>query len=372
LTLFERTGDEIFLHRAIQAGDDCCQAQTPSGNFRNSSFQQGPMEGGTPHEAAVDVGLLALADALQSQNAERAAIYFETAEKNIQQYYMGRLWNGNGFLDQPWNNILVPNKNATIIEALLLYEKLGGQVADQVLIRAGDIILNAQVNADGPFDGGIVHQGTGKYQLRVGVYTARCAPATIKLYERFRHPKYLSAAQNMGRFLMKLIATDGTYFGVYPDERVIVSPTWISPSGDFLRAFFCLRDYLDVPESIISDIISFLDIYQTPSGGIATAHNLNRKGDIARKLAPPNFIDLLPVVGWCDKALWGLALYLEDHCLLKASDEPIAETVRECTWKQLQCLYQEDDRQIQLIDMTRDSLLYHWRKGQDYPEVFVL
>ena len=51
-SLFEATGDPMWLQRAEQAAGDVLKAQLATGSFLNSSFQYGPIEGGTPHEAA--------------------------------------------------------------------------------------------------------------------------------------------------------------------------------------------------------------------------------------------------------------------------------------------------------------------------------
>src|SRR5262245_24561526 len=140
INLYRSTCQPVWLDRARQAGDDLVAAQLPSGKFRNSAFQQGPMEAGTPHEAAVDVGLLELAQLLRELGDETWHSYFEARQRNILAYILGELWNGHGFRDQPWNTTLVPNKNATIIEALVLYEALASQDMSEYLARAVAII----------------------------------------------------------------------------------------------------------------------------------------------------------------------------------------------------------------------------------------
>src|ERR1041385_4387491 len=112
--LYHARGQSVWRERAKQACDDVVAAQLPSGKFRNSAFQQGPMEGGTPHEAAVDVGLLELAQLLQEIGDETWLSYFDVACRNIERYLLTDLWDGKGFRDQPWNSTRVPNKNATI------------------------------------------------------------------------------------------------------------------------------------------------------------------------------------------------------------------------------------------------------------------
>ena len=114
LALHRNTGQTLWSSLSVpQAGEDLVAAQLPSGKFRNSAFQQGPMEGGTPHEAAVDIGLLELAQALRASGDATWQSYFEAACRNVEGYLLGELWDGKGFRDQPWNNTLVPNKTST-------------------------------------------------------------------------------------------------------------------------------------------------------------------------------------------------------------------------------------------------------------------
>jgi len=67
LTLHERTGQSEWLAKARRAGDDLLSGQLPGGTYRNSSFELNPYSGGTPHEAAVDLALLHLAEALRER-----------------------------------------------------------------------------------------------------------------------------------------------------------------------------------------------------------------------------------------------------------------------------------------------------------------
>jgi hypothetical protein len=65
LNLWQATGEGLWLDKATRAGDDLVNGQLPSGNYRNSCFELNPNTGGTPHEAAADLGLLCLAAVLK-------------------------------------------------------------------------------------------------------------------------------------------------------------------------------------------------------------------------------------------------------------------------------------------------------------------
>src|SRR4029450_6704195 len=164
------TGNPSWLERARQAAEDVLLGQSPSGNFFNSSFQQGAIEGGTPHEAAVDVGLLEFARLLRQRRDPSWRRYFEAAECNINRYLIGSLWSGSGFQEQPWDATLVPNKNATSLEALLLYQELSNRDMSGYGNRALEGMLSGQVHF-GVRAGANVHTGTGEYELVIGIYT---------------------------------------------------------------------------------------------------------------------------------------------------------------------------------------------------------
>jgi len=286
-------------------------------------------------------------------------------------YQLGSLWNGSAFRDQAWNQTLVPNKNATTLEALLLYEELSGCSMEPYVFGAAQLILSAQVIAPGPRQGATVHLGTGPHRLAIGIYTARCLAALVRLYRCYPREEYLNSAREMLAFLLRLIVADGTLFGIYPDGHPISCPTWISPSGDLLRALIAMRPFAPVPDQVIDQLGSLIVASQFPSGGIPTAFGLGQKGQTRRPSGRPDFRDLIPVVGWCDKsfrALTMLAFELE----LASNSSVLAETTVECTWKNRECLFHEDAECMALIDQRRRVALYEWKKGEDFPRVYLL
>lgn len=367
VTLYEKTQNPLWLARALQAGNDLQRGQMPDGRFHNSSFQAGPVEGGTPHEAAADVGLLELARLLRSLDDPRWRQYFEVAEKNLRHYHLACLWDGKAFRDQPWNPTVVPNKNATTIEALLLLEALSGENFEDYIRSAAELILSAQITMPGTAQGGIVHLGTHSQRLAIGIYTARSASAMIRLYARDGDARYRRIAEDAGAFLLTLLTDQGTAFGYYPDGRLIANPVWLSPSGDVLRALYLLQPYSDQFQSALSRLLRVLQHAQMPGGGLSTAHGLGRKGHIKGYQGQPDFRDVLPVVGWCDKAFRALALCC-DVPEIPQIPETIPDTELPCTWKGQACVYREDQYHITLTTLNRCRTLYRWRKGQHYPD----
>jgi hypothetical protein len=370
VTLFEETGRQLWLERAKEAAEHVVAAQLPSGNFRNSSFQHGAIEGGTPHEAAVDVGLLELARLLHRLDDESWLRYFRAAERNIDGYLTGPLWSERGFREQPWDATLVPNKNATPMEALLLYEELSGRDMRQYVEPALQVILSNQEHS-GVRKGGTVHRGTGKHQLAISIYTARSMSAVLRLYEYDARAELLDAAAEAMTFLNRLITGRGTYFGFYRDGSLVANPRWIAPSGDVLRAAVLADKYGAAPPGMIDALVDLLLEQQLPSGGLPTAYGFAERGGRRPHQGLPEFRDVLPVVGWCDKALRALSL-LCSPALGGAVQAEVAPCEVSCTWKGRRCTYVEDDGQICLRDELTGRVRYRWYKGRVWSDVYEL
>lgn len=370
VSLYRSTRELRWLDRARQAGDDLRAAQLASGKYRNSSFEQGPIEGGTPHECGVDVGLLELARLLHEMDDESWRNYFQAAERNLQQYVLGDLWHGNGFLDMPFNETLVPNKNATAIEALVLYEALSAQDMGRYLEAAAQVILDAQ-ERDGRRAGGIVHTGTGRHRLAVSVYTARSVCGLLRLHERHPQDKWLEAASHALHFLSGLITPEGVYWGRYPDGGPIANPRLVAAAGDLLRATAWGCKYGISSEDDVEALTHLLVRTQSPSGGIPTAYGFACRGGRRAYRGLPEFRDVLPVVGWCDKAFRALTGVAPANDMEICDTEPAVASTR-CNWKGRPCVFLEDESQMALLNAKTGEALYHWLKGHTYPEEYHL
>ncbi|KPK06662.1 MAG: hypothetical protein AMJ56_14270 [Anaerolineae bacterium SG8_19] len=367
LNLFDRTNDSFWLKRAIRAADDIRNAQMSSGKYINSSFQQGPIEGGTPHEAAVDVALLELALRLRQMGDNRWRDYQQTAWRNLHDFHIEQLWNGYAFKDQPWNQTVVANKNATTLEALLLQQQLGGEDLERYIIPAAQFVMSGQVTDHSqPYHGGVIHLGTGRQRLIIGIYTARCASALVRLYELLPDSRYLESAKAMGRYLLSLITDQGTHFGHYPNGHTITHPTWISPSGDVLRAFLLLRPYADFVDTPIERLVDVQLRYQQPSGGIPTSCGLARKG--ATSLVDTEFLDfrdVMPVVGWCDKAFRGLSMVVTAVDGDWSPTQP--ETTKEiCRFFGVPAYFKESGEVISADLVEKNKSIYIYRKKEHF------
>lgn len=375
LRLYQKGCGTGWLERARAAGDDLIRAQLPDGRFRNSAFQQGPMEGGTPHESAVSIALLQLAKVLREGSDPQWERYFKAAEANIRNYQIGQLWSGRGFLDQPWNQTVVPNKNATLIELLLLYASMTGEDMRPYLEGAHLVIMQGFVSdTDSPRYGGIVHLGTGAHRLTIGIYTARNAAGLVRLFEYDAGLVRRDVLQAIADFLAAQVTADGVRFGYYPDDRPIECPTWISPAGEVLRALLLLQPHVDVLQEAIDQLVRTLIHAQFPGGGIPTAWGLAHKGSVKKRTGTPDFRDVLPVVGWSDKAFRALALYVDAVATPDISPQsaPIDETRVTCLWKGQLCDFIETGTTMQLRVRHKQQIIFHWTKGASYPDVYRL
>jgi hypothetical protein len=391
LNLYASTGEDGWLAKARRAGDDLVQGQLSTSSYRDSCFELNPCSGGTPHEAACDLALLQLAGMLQERDDPSWRTYFATAERNIRAYYLGQLWDAaaQAFRDDPNVPSFVPNKAATLVEALLSLARLTGdasliQVYAQPTLEA---VLAHQVQG-GPFDGAIYQNSFGLDKVRkfFPYYIARCVPALVSGYARIGEERYLDAALRAMAFVLRWRSEDGSFPQViYPGGRVNRYPQWIAPVGDILRAMHLLESYgLDADPQ---PTLVWLLAGQEPTGAFRTADGFAVQISQREPGPRPEFRDVLPVVGWNDKAFRYLTEILpakgrqasgvaKDEGTLratKASSEPSRRDERprvyevECSLRGQRVHYREDDHTLEL--RQEREIVYRWQRGTPWAEV---
>jgi hypothetical protein len=361
LNLYGQTNEARWLEKACRACDDLVSAQTTDGHFTNSCFEHGPGTFGTPHEAAADIALLETSQTLKTANDLRWKIYFDTAEKNIQSLLP--LFNGRGFRDQLDNAVLVANKNATILEALLLYQDLAGKDMQEYIDAAVQVIKTAQIK-DGFRIGATIHRGTFDYQISFGIYTSRCVGALVRLMKMQSENNHIDFIKSACDYLRSLILSNTTLLGHY-SHKAIYAPQWISPSGDLLRALVQAQTWIDIPTENIQALARIMLRGQQPSGGIATSQGLARRGALSSKKNLSDFRDVLPVAGWCDKSFRALTM------LGIPNNATLSPTELVCEWRGQPAVYHEDHTQIKLIN-KHEQTIYSWEKGKMYPDIMKL
>jgi hypothetical protein len=362
LELYSKTGKNQWLERAKQAGLDLVSGQYSCGQFKKSSFERGPIPGGTPHEASVDIALLSLAKLLEGKNDPSWQTIYEKAVKNIEGYLLKHLWTGKYFRNLPDNDFWVANKSATIIEALLRYHDFlkieDPQRANkiiQIVVQAAESILKLQ------------HPNGGIAQSSVrgdahALYTARCIWPLLLLNTVTTLAKYREAARKAADFLISLSRPQGGFYQVqYKNGGIGKYPIWVAGCGDILYGLSLLAGKND---SLVETNISWMLNHQDLCGGIRTSYGFgvwagNRGG--VRKL---NFSDILHVCGWNDKAFRFLATRLPEG---QEIPEPAIQPCQiECMFGNTKAIYLEDNQKISVQTVNNEKTLYHWDKSEKW------
>ncbi|HEY0734050.1 MAG TPA: hypothetical protein VGD69_04020 [Herpetosiphonaceae bacterium] len=364
--LWQRTGKDCWLLQARRAGDDLVRGQQLDGHYPASAFEINPATAGTPHEAACDVGLLLLAQALQKAGHDGWQRYAATAERNLSKFYVEQMWNETtqSFNDSPRVSSFVPNKAATASEAMFLLAEISGDDvwAERYAIPNLDRILAHQVRDGGRLDGAIAQNSFGRQLVDkyFPIYIARCVPVLLRGYRWTGDERYLDGALRAMQFIARWIDADGSCATVvYANGRANRAPSWIAPLGDVLRAADEARPLGF--DADLSAVRQRLLAGQDASGGIQTATGFAAQaGGRAPKI--PDVRDVLHVAGWCDKAFRYLAAHagaqlpetggtFEIDCVFQGATLHLTETIE----------------QLEIRD--RRGVCYRWRKGEAWPEI---
>ncbi|MHB1159323.1 MAG: hypothetical protein ACYC3V_03175 [Chloroflexota bacterium] len=372
LSLYEKTGDERWLAKARRAADDLVAGQTPEGSYAHSEFELNPGTGGTPHEAACDLALLQLAAALRERGEPEADRYLAAARRNLVGYYVGRLWDEEGrlFRDNPATRSFVPNKAATLVEALLLLVRLTSAegLVESYVLPTLDAIVRHQVRG-GRLDGALdQYSQEGRPSGRFfPFYAARCVPALVAGYSWSSRESYLDAARRAMDFVLRYREEDGGFPQVlYANGRVNRYPRWVAGSAEVARAMLRLsaHGYTADPAPILSRLLAG----QGPTGAFRTAEGFASQLSQRQPSGPPDFRDLLPVCGWNDKPFRLLAETVDPAAAPRCPGEvdPRRGGVHEsdCLLRGRVISYREEDEKIELREGR--TLLYRWHKGASW------
>lgn len=364
LALEAATGERRWLDKAQRAGDDLVGGQLDSGSYRASSFELNPYTGGTPHEAAADIGLLALAKRLRSLGDSAWEIYYQTASRNLRGHFIGRLWDdGAGrFNDAMGVPSFVANKAATLCEALFLLAELSSDPVwiDRYALPTLDRIVSMQVT-DGALKGAIAqnwHQGA-VVERYMPYYIARCIPALLLGAAHTGNMAYTDAALEAARFVFRQQDADGGFIQcVYAGGRINRYPRWVAAVGDIIRIAGLVAPYGFTGDT--DSALAWMLAGQNANGGIGTARGFAAQVEQRFDGRLPEFRDLLPVCGWTDKAFRCLAAMLPPGALPEAAETAEAVEIP-CVLRGKAAVYREDADQIEL--RRGQKALYRWYKG---------
>ena len=366
LQLWERTGDERWLTKALRAGEDLVAGQLGNGHYPASAFEANPAPAGTPHEAACDVGLLLLAAGLRRSGRGGWERYAGCAERNVRAFYIDQLWDAEcrSFRDSPRAASFVPNKAATACEALFLLAEVSGDAkwVERYALPTLDRILDHQVPGEGDLAGAIAQNSFGARRVEkyFPIYIARCVPALLRGYRWAGREAYAECALRAMRFVARWSHADGSLPTViYANRRVNCSPAWVAPLADVLRAGDELRPFgfnAD-PSATLQRLLAGQD----ESGGIQTAIGFEAQAG-GRRAGASDLRDVLHVAGWCDKAF----RYLSSHTgpvLPPVGSRPF-ETA--CVFRGQAMRLLETPHSLEVS--SQGQILYRWRKGEPWPE----
>ena len=329
LNLWESTGDMGWLSKARRAGDDLLFGQLPSGNFRNSKFELNPGTGGTPHEAACDLSLVLLADALRKNGHGEWESYYQAARRNLHDFFITRLWSEEEqtFFDSTDFHSFVPNKAATLVEALFAMTRIS---RDDLWVQVYgmptlDYLLAYQVKG-GDLDGAICQNtlANRKIDKFFPFYIARCLPAMLEGYSWSGDERFMEAARRAGNFILRWRFVDGSFPQViYPSGRINRYPQWVAAVGDILRALDLLMPFELVYDPQLS--LDWLLTGRRQDGGMRTAVGFGKITPFGKHNDPR---DEMSVCGWADKAFRYLTSLVSTH---KRSSTALRSAQSACT-----------------------------------------
>ncbi len=372
LNLYKKVQSHQWLQKARQAADDLVKGQLESGNFRFSSFEQNPHVGGTPHEAACDIALLALAKQLQQTNID-ATVYIEAARKNIEKYYIQTLWNvkTHYFRDNTSGTNIVPNKAATLVEALFL---LAETTNDERYIHAYalptlEAIVAHQITDGSTLNGAIYQMSrNGRYQAWFfPYYAARCVPALLIGYQHTQNEIFLNSAKAAMQFVEHFQYEDGSFAQiVYSPKQINRYPQWVAGNGDILRAFRLLEPYgykID-----LSAAESWLLQRQHPHGPFHTAYGFaSQVNQRQPTTSRPDLRDILPVAGWTDKPFRYLTEQYDGNQAISPIDSADIVIKVESQLRGHRVEYVEDRQHLAI--RQQGKVLYQWTKGTPWANI---
>lgn len=344
-------------HGRLEAAiGDVRGSQLPSGHYRASRFEANPGTRGTPHEAAASLGLITAA----SYVAEGAAV-IEIARRNLDAL-LALLWQPElgTFVDAPGSAGVVPNKVATMAHALM---ELAVALSDEsYLVYAASAlraVLRLQVRSGR--NAGAIHQyaadGVRGDRRFFPLYIARCVPPLVRAAEILEDEVFLEAARAVGVFLERTMDPDGSWPQIVYERGMQADyPRWVAGAGDMLTVWRMLGE--NTPEVAVDRLVAA----QLPLGGFPTAIGFEGRPD--RRCT--SVADLLPVVGWNDKAFRYLVASLPKDAVPVATDVmPYERCVRH---RHETGSFREDEAGMS-VDLPSFPQAFRWRKFDRWTSV---
>lgn len=339
LVLFEKTGEHRFLDLAVQAGEFILLNRRSNGGFFFSSFESNPSfeSIGTPHQSAVVLALIRLADTLKSLGMEYKKFSL-AANENLERIHLAQLWSNeeqtffqyqkNKAIGQP--NAFVPNKIATASEAFFaMYRHTKQKRFLDIGLKALAFVPKMQCTENAEWFGGIFQ--SNDQQKIFSYYTARCIPALVQGFELNQNKAFKETIENALVFLDSMQNPDGSHAAGFMESddgfKKTLWPCFAAGAGDIGLALENAKPFGKVNSKSVLDWVMQ---NASKSGGFFSARGLAYKNRFdAPKKVGYSWQDALPVVGWNDKALRFLSFLLKNGSEIPLVD--FEESQKECS-----------------------------------------
>jgi hypothetical protein len=199
--------------------------------------------------------------------------------------------------------------------------------------------------------------GDGKF---FPLYIARCIPPLLAVADATDDDRFERAAREAVDFLTRVEHDDGSFPQViYANGTRNEYPRWIAGVGDVLRAYDALNARGYAYET--AAVESWLRAGRTDSGAFKTAEGF---GQVSGRGDAPVFADVLPVVGWNDKAFRWLATQVDTVEAVECGKTRVA-----CSFDGTPGTFVDSMDTIEFIPERRASETYRWDKASRWAQL---
>lgn len=237
LHLYRRSGRDYWLTSAVRLGDAQCARQKADGRFRWAGHEDDRFSS-LVHNALADCALLDLADVLGDRDAARRSHYVAVAERNLDQYVIGKLYRRDlgGFAMNPTDyyegrDRFILNMNGIAMEALIKLDRLRGSDRHaEILHRAGERIRSLQ-SSTGLSEGGLPYSHL-EPDLHIPLYTALTLRGLTAMSQASGDAVWASVARDAVAFLSRMEDPEtGLWYHKLQGGRIHRFPIFVAGAG---------------------------------------------------------------------------------------------------------------------------------------------
>lgn len=274
LHLYRRSGRDHWLEWALRLADAQCARQEADGRFRWAGHEDDRFSS-LVHNALADCALLDLAAVLRDRgDAARRNRYLGTAERNLQEYVVGRLFRPGlrGFAMNPtdyyaYQDRFILNMNAVAVEALIKLDRHREADRHAGLVRTVAEHLGSLWSRHGVSRGSLPYSDR-EPDVHVPLYTALTLRGLPELAAATGDPVWPEIARGALAFLGRMEDPEtGLWYHKVEGERVSRFPMFVAGAGlicsgilDAARVAGCAVDANDLARRLLR--------YQYPHGAI--------------------------------------------------------------------------------------------------------